>query len=189
MVDLDAFVMNMGTELEALLAAARAAHGAAPLDLVLACDCNGIQTGVFLLRASAWSAAFLKGVQSARAHPVLGLEGLWEQAAMHYLLGSDLDAARHVQLLPQRALNAYRGDAWGVLSLACHEKWRPGDFMLHFVDYSKGRMEGWVPRITAANRGEGGSGGGRGAAGGSRRRMGARRRQPELQQGSGAGPG
>jgi hypothetical protein len=175
MVDLDAFVMNMEAELGELLAAARAARGAAPLDLVVSCDCNGMQTGVFLLRASAWSRDFLAQVQAARRLPVLGLEGLWEQAAMHYLLGSDAAAARHVALLPQRAMNAYRSDAWGVLSSHCHYKWRPGDFMIHFVDYSKKRMEKWVARIQDVNSG--------GAAGGTsrrRRRLGARRQQREL---------
>jgi hypothetical protein len=158
MIDLDAFILTMATRVEDIIADARAAHGDAPLDLILACDGNGMQTGVFLLRVSLWSEAFLQKVHQAKTQPIIGIQGLWEQAAMNYLLNTDIEAAQHVQLVQQRVLNAYRPDVWGPLSDDRHQKWRPGDFIMHLVDYSKKRMEAVMKLIQDTNRAAAGQG-------------------------------
>jgi hypothetical protein len=141
-IDNDALFANMSVRLDDVLrdAASTGASttGAAPKDVVVSRDWNGINTGVMAVRRSEWSMQFFARVlspprQCAHAGP------WWEQSVIACLLderksgmGARVDGWR-VAFVPQRELNAYPEP----FDLGQEQsRFRAGDFIAHFAGAS-----------------------------------------------------
>jgi galactosyl transferase GMA12/MNN10 family len=90
-------------------------------DLIISADCfNGLNTGNFFVKNSAWSRSFLETVYRQEQfihHP------FWENAAVIDLYRRSAEMQRRVLVLPNKLFNAYLTD----------RTYAPGDFVLHFA--------------------------------------------------------
>jgi hypothetical protein len=111
--DADSLVMNSAVPLSWFLDDA--------YDLVLSRDgFNGLNTGSFFVRNTAWAAAFLERVywqEQFLHHP------FWENAAVMALYAADPEVRCHIQVVPNKLFNGYITDGTYV----------PGDFVVHFA--------------------------------------------------------
>src|SRR5206468_832150 len=86
---------------------------------------NGLNTGNFFVKNSAWSKAFLERIYQQEQfiqHP------FWENAAVMALYAQDPDCRRHISVVPNQLFNGYITDG----------SYTPGDFLVHFAGL-KGR--------------------------------------------------
>jgi hypothetical protein len=155
MIDLDAFIMNISISLQSVLEAAKAAHGGLPLEVIIANDCNGINSGVLLLRMSKWSLDFLDQMWETNNPEIPFMKVWWEQAAIMHLLRKHAELKMHVAVMPPRVLNSYPpAFAARMGGDPCWGSWHEGDFVLHFVDSSKRTdMQGYVPPYKQCDQG------------------------------------
>jgi hypothetical protein len=111
--DADSLVMNSAVPLTWFLDDA--------YDLVLSRDrYNGLNTGNFFVRNTAWARAFLERVYRQEQlvhHP------LWENAAVLALYDQDPECRRHIAVVPNKLFNGYLTDG----------SYSPGDFLVHFA--------------------------------------------------------
>lgn len=113
--DADSVIMNLAIELPSI--ADRRA------DFIYACDCNGMNAGVFLLRCCPESRRLLElAYQQTQFidHP------WWEQLALVQIINSG-ESGVITKVVPRRVLNAYHNPG-------CAD-FRDGDFIVHFVDH------------------------------------------------------
>lgn len=117
-LDADAIVMNLD------FPATRLIDGQA--DLICASDHNGLNMGIFLMRHCDWSLRFLEAAYVLGELPSDpdGYHALWEQSTIKHLIRHFPEVERHVQILPQSAMNSSR------------ESYRAGDFILHLSGLS-----------------------------------------------------
>jgi hypothetical protein len=111
-IDMDAVVMNPAVRLESLIAAAAATGaGTGDADFIMTEDWNGLNTGVWFAKNTAWAKAFLQlAWNQSQLIPPLSLTPPYgkhpfeyEQRAFHYLL--DTQVWRDRKTLPR-----YRGE-------------------------------------------------------------------------------
>jgi hypothetical protein len=154
MIDMDAFIMNTSISLQSIVEAAKAGHGSQPLDMIIANDCNDINTGVLLLRMSEWSLDFLNQIWASNSPDIPNMKAWWEQAAIIHLLKNSAELKSHVAIVSPRVMNSYPpAFASRMGGRPCWGSWHEGDFVLHFVDSSKqGDMQGFLPLILNATR-------------------------------------
>eukprot|EP00928_Gymnodinium_smaydae_P020608 TRINITY_DN17968_c0_g1_i1.p1 TRINITY_DN17968_c0_g1~~TRINITY_DN17968_c0_g1_i1.p1 ORF type:complete len:538 (+),score=120.33 TRINITY_DN17968_c0_g1_i1:113-1615(+) len=151
-IDCDAFFTNADVSVEDLLAtyatpqspaagggvpfgAAGGPAGAQAPNFLVAEDPGGINTGVFLFRACAWSLAFLERVANsafsiAWDQSMFLLEMVRDRAFFVDADGADFQLPSEVMLMPQAHLNAFVPPAsrdWMAY------EWQPGDFIRHFA--------------------------------------------------------
>lgn len=122
-IDMDAVVMNPDISIESVIHASSTTH-----DILITSDFNGLNTGVFIVKATEWSEQFLElawnqdqlvpkhSSETNASHPFK-----YEQRAFHYLLnteqwraldlpayhGDSEEIKRHFYFLPQCAMNSY----------------------------------------------------------------------------------
>jgi hypothetical protein len=114
-------------------------------DLIISCDHNGINSGVWLMKNSSWSHTLLdrwwSSVQYIKPLDKQFTSGSGDQDALGALLFADAHAncsdalghlstfaQGHVKFVPQCAFNSYmhwHGDALGIYT--------KGDFLVHFA--------------------------------------------------------
>jgi len=99
-------------------------------DVILSTDPAGINSGVMVLKASAWTVGWLQHVY---AQSQFTESGLWEQAAMQHVLTTTPDSRRHVYLASQTVMNSYSSS-----TAPPSAAWRRGDFILHFAGLKYG---------------------------------------------------
>ncbi|KAI8920503.1 hypothetical protein BC831DRAFT_479337 [Entophlyctis helioformis] len=106
-------------------------------DLIVARDCNDINTGSFLIKASNWSLGFLEEVyKHEHAQP----REWWENAAIIEVLKDErFEAKTHVKLISQKLLNSYHPVICGENNFAA--TWEEGDLVIHFPSLT--RWEGF----------------------------------------------
>lgn len=116
--DADSFIMNFDVRLKMFIDGR--------YDMIVASDCNGINTGQFFIRDCKWSRDFLKRIYAKKEfifHP------WWEQMSIMDELAKNKKDRKHVKILPQRALNSYppesTNDKNGI--------YKKGDFIIHFA--------------------------------------------------------
>jgi ADP-heptose:LPS heptosyltransferase len=117
-IDADAIVMNLDFPAAALIDE-RA-------DLICASDHNGLNTGIFLIRYCEWSLRFLESVYflgEVQADPD-GYNPLWEQSTVKHLMRHFPEVEKHMQILPQAAMNSSM------------QTYRGGDFIVHLSGLS-----------------------------------------------------
>lgn len=123
-MDSDTFVMNASVGLEAFLDRR--------YDFIATNDGNGFNSGVMLVRNTAWSLQWLQDLwDQDQLVSGKGLPFLYEQRAFHALLSADpASEAAHVKYLPPCAFNSQlRKSPWDA------SQYNDGDFVLHFAGY------------------------------------------------------
>ncbi|CAL1130510.1 unnamed protein product [Cladocopium goreaui] len=138
-IDCDAFFTDFSTSLGDLIATHSAAMASqrdmGHAQFLVAEDPGGINTGVFLIRKSAWSMEFLERVSSSNFMVA------WDQSMFfwHMIRGAldiDLDQEEdflypsEIRLVHQAQFNAFVPPA--SVDWMAYE-WRPGDFVRHFA--------------------------------------------------------
>lgn len=116
--DADSLIMNMDIRLETLVDQ--------DCWLVISKDCNGINSGQFLIRNCPESHEFLQqcyAMEQFINHP------WWDQAAIQWYLEVNPAFLKHVKVIPQRRINSYPPSIAGSVSDSCY---RRGDFVIHF---------------------------------------------------------
>ena len=130
LIDCDAFFTNPSMRIETVIDA----YGA--VDLFVAEDSSGINSGVLLVRRSLWSKEFFMNVTSHNSH----MHMAWDQSMILFQLmklsnSFNLDQAaqfppREVAFVFQGDLNAFHvgtAKSWNTYA------WQEGDFVLHFA--------------------------------------------------------
>jgi mannan polymerase II complex MNN10 subunit len=116
--DADSLVMNMDVRLETLVDQ--------NCWLVISKDCNGVNSGQFLIRSCPESREFLQqcyAMEQFIDHP------WWEQAAIQHYLNTHPSCLQCVKVVPQRRINSYPPSIAGAARDSCY---RRGDFVIHF---------------------------------------------------------
>ena len=128
-MDCDSFFMNVNLRLEHVLDSA--------YDLIISEDGAMLNSGVFFIRNTAWSRAFLGRVYGSDNNPLIE-HPWWEQASMMFWLHHDeASTAQHVKYLSQRAINSYPPEIASQLrdpitGNTLHGEYREGDFIISF---------------------------------------------------------
>jgi len=149
-IDADALVMNLDVRVEDLVAAAQPGQ-----DLILTHDSRGINAGVWLMRNSSWSHAFLHTWYHSAgpwAHPMTHdkrIRSSGDQHMLQHLLAERhvpkslqlvdksviLENQKHVIFYPQCAFNSYiRNHGW-------MHNYADGDFVLHLAGLKPSRKK------------------------------------------------
>lgn len=124
-MDSDLVITNFGTRIESLLPSDPA------IDFLISRDCNDINTGVLLIRASKSALASLDEIYGG-AHVTSQLlkDVWWEQRSFINLYNASPSLRNRTLEVPQKTFNAYPP------SLSCHEEggigWSTADFIVHF---------------------------------------------------------
>jgi hypothetical protein len=104
--------------------------------LVLSKDCNGPNSGVFLIKNTKFGRSFLQQVYDTAAKlDFMPLHGLYDQAYITHLIDTQPSIARRVSWAPQKRLNAFYMDV-------CGAQWQEGDWILHQVNCHDQRTHG-----------------------------------------------
>lgn len=112
-LDLDTLIVDMSVDIERLTDDR--------FDLIVGVDQNGINTGSFLLKNSAWSWLFLyTWWLEDNVEPL----GWWEQSAIHKMSKNEL-IGNHIKRVKQQEFNSYEGN------IMMHPDELP--FVLHFA--------------------------------------------------------
>ncbi|MCO5551957.1 hypothetical protein L7F22_005464 [Adiantum nelumboides] len=107
------------------------------VDIIIACDHNGLNAGSFLVRKSEWTREFLKRWwRRGNDKGVPMMDKLFEQAALTDLVRRDKSVAAHVHIALIRDFNAY-GYPAGELYL-----FQTGDFAVHCPGPT---LKKWLP--------------------------------------------
>ena len=119
-VDLDTLFMNLKRDPMAFLDPA--------YDLHVAKDANGLNTGSFYVKASAWSHDFLRRVWEHND----GGKGESDQRSFAHVIGelSDVERSAHVKYYSQKLYNEYPDPIVKFKNWRGH--FREGDYLLHF---------------------------------------------------------
>lgn len=145
-LDGDAFIMDFNRRLDRVINEAKRLHvarvspGAGPgpeLALIYTADCNGLNGGSFLVRASHGGRRVLQEIWDAydsantTARLLIHERGYNKQGAMQWLLGGGWPAlAQLSQAVDMRLMNSYYASP-------CGHNYVPGDFVLHLVNWQK----------------------------------------------------
>jgi mannan polymerase II complex MNN10 subunit len=101
------------------------------IDYLLTHDCNGLNTGSYLVRGHERSLQFFRDSQALRDREKEKDINLSEQDAMGRLIKEDPASANRTVRVPQWKLNGFPQE------IACfdeaHRVWKHGDFVLHFA--------------------------------------------------------
>lgn len=124
-IDGDALFTNFGTRIESLLPRNPA------IDFMITRDCNDINTGSFLMRASKSALLSLEEIYGGPHVTSQVLEDLWwEQRSFISLYNANVDLRNRTLEVPQKTFNAYPPD------YGCNEEggtgWSEADFVIHF---------------------------------------------------------
>ena len=124
-LDGDVVITNFGTRIESLLPRNPA------IDFLITRDCNDINTGAFLLRASRSALASLDEIYGGPHVTSQILDDLWwEQRSFINLYGTSEDLRNRTLEVPQKTFNSYPP------GYGCYEEggtgWSEADFVVHF---------------------------------------------------------
>ncbi|KAF2705132.1 glycosyltransferase family 34 protein [Pleomassaria siparia CBS 279.74] len=102
------------------------------IDYLTTHDCNGLNTGSFLVRGHERSIKFLHDIYTISDHAKKTTEhGLSEQDSMAKIIADDKASGARTMQVPQWKLNAFPKE------IACFDKseqvWEPGMFVIHFA--------------------------------------------------------
>ncbi|KAF2792236.1 glycosyltransferase family 34 protein [Melanomma pulvis-pyrius CBS 109.77] len=101
------------------------------IDFLTTHDCNGLNTGSFIVRGHERSIKFLHDIYAISDREKTADHGLSEQDAMARLIKSDPISGDRTIQVPQWKLNAFPQE------IACfdesNEVWKPGMFVIHFA--------------------------------------------------------
>ena len=138
MLDFDTLITNTSTLIsdvveESLAFAGAEGKSSADIDLLLTRDCEPLNMGSCLIRASAWSVDFIE--QWRVGADVLDEKGMLrnEQDVMRDMLHDDaFSVADHSVMAPQHLFDAYPPE------IECYDPrdprpWEPGMFVMHFA--------------------------------------------------------
>ncbi|EFJ51693.1 hypothetical protein VOLCADRAFT_103321 [Volvox carteri f. nagariensis] len=132
-MDVDAFVTNRRLSIEEHVLK----H--IPLDkaVVIARDCNHLNTGSFLIRNTPRAFQFLDAVYSLRRNTSLHLYDIWyEQSAVIHVFDHDIEGLTSTfHLIPQQKLNSYSSN--------CGHTWQLRDFVVHFPGQAE-KSKAWA---------------------------------------------
>ena len=179
-IDMDTIIMNADIKLESFIDASER-----KFDVVVTEDMNGMNTGVFLMRNSAWTLWFLQTAwEQTQLVPKLTDDGKalpfrWEQRAFHYLTRSaewtkaDLpvysnytEVRKHFYMLPQCAFNSYILHPFDLHADREASQYAPGDFLIHFAGksgvYKKQLMQHYLEQLSEGSGGSSDTGTGSG---------------------------
>ena len=116
--DDDSLFMNYGIQIESLIDE--------NYNIIIAKDPNGINSGQFLIKNSAWSRQFLYDVY---AHTECINHFWWEQQAIILEYKQNPEVAAQIKFIPQRLLNSFARE---VGLVGPNTTYQPGDFIIHF---------------------------------------------------------
>jgi hypothetical protein len=125
-IDADALIMNFRTRIEDYLDD--------EYSLIIGDDWNGINTGVFFLRRTAWSLSLVKRVKSAARDNLV----FYEQDQLARILKHDRDAAHEVNVIRLKQsggrgdFNCYPTENRDFPRHETFEYFDHGDFIVHF---------------------------------------------------------
>lgn len=146
-IDMDIVIMNMTVKAEHFI------QLAPEKDIIMTEDWNGPNTGVWLVKKSAWSHWFLQTTfNQTQLVPKMSSEGIaypfeYEQRAVHYLLDTQIwrqrglpkwpgdiqEIRNHFFFLPQCAMNSYIMYPYYWNGDREQSHYVKGDFMVHFA--------------------------------------------------------
>jgi galactosyl transferase GMA12/MNN10 family len=130
-IDCDAFVTNYDVRIEKLIDSVLASRP--DTQFIVAEDTGGINTGVFIVKASPWGLNFLDRVSESPYSTA------WDQSMFFFesikdslfeISGEDFDLPKEITFVHQSMLNSYVQPAakdWGGW------EWRQGDFIKHYA--------------------------------------------------------
>jgi hypothetical protein len=140
LLDSDAFIMN--GEISGLavirtqLALEAKKNSAKQVDIIIAKDFNGLNSGSLFIRNSSWTDTFIDRWISYENDTSLkkgvGL-GIYEQPAfIHMYYANELNLPDHVSIIEQRKINSY------------HDSYKVGDYVVHFAGIGYARLVKWL---------------------------------------------
>lgn len=132
----DAFIMNLSIHIKDVIHQAtvdwRKGQGIDPSnssswpDVIMAKDCNGINTGSMILRNTPWTKQDLEKAWHPTDYQKFPVNP--EQSAIADVLKNDPEANKHYQFVNMQLINSYAP----LPTERCGHKYEEGDFILHF---------------------------------------------------------
>ena len=104
------------------------------IDMLVATDCNGLNTGVFLLRSSPSALELLEEAYNGVHVSNNTIDHVWwEQMSFVQMYAASEDVRKRTYVLPQKSFNSYptQHDCSGK-----SHSWSEGDFIVHFPGHS-----------------------------------------------------
>jgi len=115
-MDADSIIMNFDIKWHEVIKQ----HSAFEDEMLIESDDNGLNTGVFAVRASAYMYQVFTHLYSMDQF----INHKWfEQGAVHHLFETDKQFRDHVKIVQRRTFNSYSSGTEGL--------YQPGDFILH----------------------------------------------------------
>lgn len=105
--------------------------------VIVATDCNGINTGSILWRNTPWTHKFLTAVLEVAANNSIptpeGSVGRYDQRGIIHTLHAHPDNLQHAKIVIAKKMNAWpRMEKQSVKSWCPDQDYEPGDFVVHF---------------------------------------------------------
>jgi hypothetical protein len=137
-LDGDMVVTNFRARVELMLPRRSA------IDLILSRDCDNVNMGAFIIRASKTALEILEEIYSGPHVTKKILEdSWWEQKSFINLYAKSEGLRNRTLVVPQNTFNAYPP------GYGCHDKdsnaWSPGDFAVHFPGTNEDIRNNLVP--------------------------------------------
>ncbi|KAF2650155.1 glycosyltransferase family 34 protein [Lophiostoma macrostomum CBS 122681] len=131
-MDFDTLITNTGIKVTDIISESLAnATNPDDIDYLTTHDCNGLNTGSFLVRSHPRSLDFLHSIYAIHSSGRDSDEHLSEQDAMARLIATEKEAGDRTLRVPQYKLNAFPSE------IACYDDakkaWEHGAFVLHFA--------------------------------------------------------
>jgi mannan polymerase II complex MNN10 subunit len=131
-LDFDTLITNTDIKVHDIIAETLAnATDPDNIDFLTSHDCNGLNTGSFIVRGHPRSAQFLNDIYAISDGEKTADHSLSEQDAMAKLIKSDPVSGARTKQVPQYRLNAFPQE------IACFDEedkvWSPGAFVIHFA--------------------------------------------------------
>jgi hypothetical protein len=141
LLDSDAFIMNGETSglavIRSQVANETKTNPAKQIDIIIAKDFNGLNSGSLFIRNSAWTDIFIDRWLSYENKTSLRdnaeYVGVYEQPAFIYMYKyNELNLRDHVSIIEQRKINSY------------HDSYKVGDYVVHFAGIGYAHLVKWL---------------------------------------------